>query len=246
MTAEPIVVIHPDKQTLSDAIGARLVGAILDGQARSPEAQLALTGGSLGSAIIASLAQVPGRHAVDWERVRVWWGDERYLPSGDPDRNDTQNDQAGLSQLGLDEAKVHRVPGPDTSVSAEASAESYGQTIREHGQGAFDVVVLGVGPDGHVASLFPHHEAQRVTDAVAVAVHDSPKPPPDRVSLTFDSLAHAREVWFIVAGPDKATAVAAALDPAADRWDVPASGPKGTEATRWLIDAAAAAQLPRG
>lgn len=246
MSAEPIVVVHPDKQTLSDAIGARLVGAILDAQARSPEAQLALTGGSLGSAIIASLAQVPGRHAVDWQRVRVWWGDERYLPSGDADRNDTQNDEAGLSRLGLDQAKVHRVPGPDTSDSAEASAEAYGETIHEHGQGAFDVVVLGVGLDGHVASLFPHHEAQRVTDAMAVAVHGSPKPPPDRVSLTFDCLGHAREVWFIVSGSDKAGAVAAALDPRSNPWDVPASAPKGTEATRWLIDTDAAAQLPRG
>ncbi len=243
MTAEPTVVIHPDKQSLSDAIGARLVGAILDAQARSPEAQIALTGGSLGSAIIASLVQVPGRHAVDWTRVRVWWGDERYLPSGDADRNDKQNDDAGLLQLGLDQAKVHRVPGPDSSSGAEESAAAYARTIREHGQGRFDLVVLGVGPDGHVASLFPHHEAQRTTDAMTVAVHHSPKPPPDRVSLTFECLGRTREVWFIVAGEDKAEAVAAALTPGADRWDVPASGPKGTEATRWLVDAAAASRL---
>ena len=145
---------------------------------------MALTGGSMGSAIIASVLATPGRSAVDWSRVRVWWGDERYLPAGDPDRNDTQNDEAGLSALGLDPAKVHRVAGPDASESAEASAEAYARTIREHGQKAWDVVLFGVGPDGHVASLFPHHPAQRVTDAIAVAVHDSPKPPPDRVSLT--------------------------------------------------------------
>jgi 6-phosphogluconolactonase len=243
VTAEPRVVVHPDKQSLSDAVAARLVTALVDAQARSPEAQVALTGGSMGSAVMASVAATPGRSAVDWSRVRVWWGDERYLPAGDPDRNDTQNDAAGLGALGLDPAKVHRVAGPEASESAEASAEAYGQTVREHGQGAWDVVLFGVGPDGHVASLFPHHPAQRLTDTIAVAVHDSPKPPPDRVSLTFECFERSHDVWFLVAGQDKADAVAAALAPGADRWDVPAAGPRGSEATLWLVDADAASSL---
>jgi 6-phosphogluconolactonase len=243
VTASPRVVVHPDKQALADGAAARLVTALVDAQTRNPEAQVALTGGSMGSAIIASVLATPGRSAVDWSRVRVWWGDERYLPAGDPDRNDTQNDEAGLSALGLDPAKVHRVAGPDTSESAEASAEAYARTIREHGQKAWDVVLFGVGPDGHVASLFPHHPAQRVTDAIAVAVHDSPKPPPDRVSLTFECFERSHEVWFLVAGNDKADAVKAALAPDADRWDVPAAGPRGSDATLWLVDAPAASRL---
>jgi 6-phosphogluconolactonase len=243
VTAEPRVVVHPDKQALADAAGARFVTALIDAQTRNPEAQVALTGGSMGSAIIASVARTPGRSAVDWSRVRVWWGDERYLPAGDPERNDTQNDEAGLSALGLDPEKVHRVAGPDASESAEASAEAYGQTIRQHGQRVWDVVLFGVGPDGHIASLFPHHPAQRQTDAIAVAVHDSPKPPPDRVSLTFECFERSHEVWFLVSGGDKAEAVAAALAPGADPWDVPATGPRGTDATLWLVDADAAARL---
>ena len=243
MSAEPRVVVHPDKQALADGAAARLVTALVDAQTRNPEAQVALTGGSMGSAIIASVLATPGRSAVDWSRVRVWWGDERYLPAGDPDRNDTQNDEAGLSALGLDPAKVHRVAGPDGSESAEASAEAYGRTIREHGQKSWDVVLFGVGPDGHVASLFPHHPAQRLTDAIAVAVHDSPKPPPDRVSLTFECFERSHEVWFLVAGDDKADAVKAALAPDADRWDVPAAGPRGSDATLWLVDAPAASGL---
>jgi 6-phosphogluconolactonase len=241
--AEPTVVVHPSKQSLSDAAAARFVAAVLDAQAARGVAQVALTGGSLGSAILASLLQTPGRSAVDWSQVFVWWGDERYLPAGDPDRNDTQNDEAGLSDLGLDAAKVFRVEGPDTSESAEASADAYAETIRDHGTGDFDVVLLGVGPDGHVASLFPHHPAQRIEGTIAVAVHESPKPPPDRVSLTFECLNRTREVWFLVAGSDKAHAVASALAPGADRWDVPASGVRGSEATRWLIDREAAAEL---
>ena len=243
MTAEPRVVVHPDKQALADAAAARFVTALIDAQTRNPEAQVALTGGSMGSAIIASVARTPGRSAVDWSRVRVWWGDERYLPAGDPERNDTQNDEAGLSALGLDPVHLRRVAGPDASESAEASAEAYGETIREHGQKVWDVALFGVGPDGHVASLFPHHPAQRQTDAIAVAVHDSPKPPPHRVSLTFECFERSHEVWFLVSGGDKAEAVAAALTPGADRWDVPATGPRGTDATLWLVDADAAARL---
>jgi len=243
VTADPRVVIHPDKQALADAAAARFVTAIIDAQSRHPEAQVALTGGSMGSAIIASVVRTPGGSAVDWSRVRVWWGDERYLPAGDPERNDTQNDEAGLSALGLDPDKVHRVAGPDTSESAEASAQAYEATIRQHGQKVWDVVLFGVGPDGHVASLFPHHPAQRQNDAIAVAVHDSPKPPPDRVSLTFECFERSHEVWFLVAGRDKAASVAAALSPRADRWDVPAAGPRGSEATLWLLDADAASAI---
>ncbi|EWT01833.1 6-phosphogluconolactonase [Intrasporangium oryzae NRRL B-24470] len=240
MSSAPSVVVHPDKQSLADAAAARLVTALVDAQAARGEAHVALTGGSMGSAIIASLCEVPGRSAVDWSRVNVWWGDERYLPAGDADRNDTQNDAAGLASLGLDATRIHRVAGPDTSDSAEDSAEAYAAELREHGAAAFDVVLLGVGPDGHVASLFPHHPAQRTTGTPAVAVHDSPKPPPDRVSLTFECLDRALEVWFLVAGADKAVAVGAALASGADRWDVPAAGPRGSIATRWLIDADAA------
>ncbi len=244
MSSGPRVVVHPGKQPLADAAAARLVTAIIDAQSRKPEAQLALTGGSMGSAIIASLTQIPARSAVDWSRVRVWWGDERYLPAGDPGRNDRQNDDAGLSSLGLDPAKVHRVAGPDTSQSAEDSAAAYGETVREHGQGQFDVALLGVGPDGHIASLFPHHPACEVTGAPAVAVHDSPKPPADRVSLTFECLGRSREVWFLVSGSDKADAVAAALTPGTERWDIPACGLRGETTTLWLLDADAAAKVP--
>ncbi len=239
----PEVTVATDKASLAAAIAERLVDAAEAALAERGRCHLVMTGGSMGSALVAALAERVDRVRVDWAQVDIWWGDERYLPAGDPDRNDTQNDAAGLSGLGLDPRRVHRIAGPDTSGSAEESADAYSEEVRGDGSGAFDVVILGVGPDGHVASLFPHHPAQRATDAIAIAVHDSPKPPPDRVSLTFECLERSREVWFVVAGDDKAEAVAAALAPGADRWDVPASGPRGSDATRWLIDADAAARL---
>ncbi len=244
MTAAPRIVVHPDKQSLADASAARLVTAIIDAQSVRPEVHLCLTGGSMGSAILASVLTTPGSSAVDWSTVHVWWGDERYLPAGDGERNETQNAEALLDHVPIPAQNVHAVAGPDRSASAEASAEAYAADVRASGAGDFDVMLLGVGPDAHIASLFPHHPAQRTTDAIAIAVHDSPKPPPDRVSLTFEALEHSRRVWFLVAGADKADAVAKALDPSADRWDVPASAVKGEDETLWLLDTDAASRLP--
>ena len=175
--------------------------------------------------------------------MHVWWGDERYLPAGDPDRNDTQNDEAGLADFGLDPAKVHRVLGPEDSADAEASALDYARALREHGTGLFDVVVLGVGPDGHVASLFPHHPAAATTGAMTTAVHDSPKPPPDRVSLTRECLERSREVWFLVSGADKADAVRRGVTGAPFE-TTPAAHVHGQERTLWLLDVDAARDLP--
>jgi 6-phosphogluconolactonase len=242
--SEPSVVVHRDAQALADAAAARLVVALVDAQSARGVAHMSLTGGSMGSQIVTSLTRVPARTAVDWSRIHVWWGDERYLPAGDPDRNDTQNDDAGLDELGLDPAHVHRVPGPDVTSTAEASAEAYAATLREHGGGAFDVMVLGVGPDGHVASLFPHHPAAATADALTVAVHDSPKPPPDRVSLTRECLERSHEVWFLVSGADKADAVRRGVTGAPFE-TTPAAHVHGLDRTLWLVDAAAAADLER-
>lgn len=242
MTGPTTVVVHPGRQALADAAAARLVVAIVDAQSARGVAQISMTGGSMGSQIISSLCAVPARDAVDWSQVHVWWGDERWLPAGDPDRNDTQNDQAGLATLGLTPEHVHRVAGPDTSESAEASAALYEQALREHGGGTFDVMVLGVGPDGHVASLFPHHPAAASTAGIAIAVHDSPKPPPTRVSLTRECLERSREVWFLVSGADKADAVLRGTTGAPFE-TTPAAHVHGIERTLWLVDDAAAGDL---
>jgi 6-phosphogluconolactonase len=126
------------------------------------------------------------------------------------------------------------------------AAAAYGEEVREDGTGAFDVVMLGLGPDGHVASLFPGSAQLDVRDAVAVAVTDSPKPPPERVSLTFGALNRTAEVWFVVTGTGKAGAVAQALatgDDAADVHEIPAVGVRGEDATVWFLDEEAASKL---
>jgi 6-phosphogluconolactonase len=249
---QPLVLRHPDQPTLAAAAGARIVLALHRAQAGGPTTRqhVALTGGSMGSAILGAAGATGLVTLVDWSRVHFWWGDERYLPTGHPDRNDTQNRAALLDRLvsehGLPAANLHAVAGPDLSTDAAASAAAYARQLRAHGSGEWDLVLLGMGPDGHVASLFPHHPAQRVPDAIAVAVSDSPKPPATRVSLTFACLTRARRVWFLVAGADKSAAVCRALTPGADPWDVPAAGVRGRGETLWLVDEPAAASLPEG
>ncbi len=248
---QPLVLRHPDQPTLAAASGARLVLALHRAQAGGATTQhVALTGGSMGSAILGAAGASGLVTLIDWSRVHFWWGDERYLPTGHPERNETQNRAALLDRLvaehGLPAANLHAVAGPDRSADAAASAAAYATRLRAQGSAEWDLVLLGMGPDGHVASLFPHHPAQRVTDAIAVAVADSPKPPPTRVSLTFACLTRARRVWFLVAGADKAAAVCRALTPGADPWDVPAAGVRGRRETLWLLDEPAAASLSPG
>lgn len=244
MNGTSIVHVHPDATALADAAAARLLLALIDTLAIRDEAHVCLTGGSLGSAVLAAAGRSVLLTLVDWSRVSLWWGDERFLPAGDPDRNDTQNGMALLSRLPLAPQRVHPVPGPDQVAAAEEAAAAYHFALAEAGDPEFDVVLLGMGPDGHVASLFPHHSAALSRSASAVAVHDSPKPPPTRVSLTFARLNRAREVYLLVAGAEKASAVCRALTPGETPWDTPAAGVRGQQRTLWLVDVAAASSLP--
>lgn len=239
---DPLLVIHPSPSRLVTITGGRLLTAVQDALAARGEAHVALTGGSMGSAVVAALADHPAHDAVDWSRVHFWWGDERYLPAGDAGRNDAQNDEAGLRSLVPDSQNVHRVLGPDEVDSAEEAARRYEEELRTHGSGSFDIVLLGVGPDGHIASLFPGHPVQQEASAIAVAVHDSPKPPPTRVTLTAECLSRSRQVWFVVSGKDKAAAVAKGVSGAPPAQD--STGlVRGQERTLWLVDEAAASDV---
>ena len=119
------------------------------------------------------------------------------------------------------------MPSTDVGRDVDEAAAAYADELREHGSGAFEVVMLGIGPDGHVASLFPGFPQLDVDDRIAVAVTDSPKPPPERVTLTFAALNRARAVWFLVSGEEKADAVARALAEAPTVHETPAAGVTG-------------------
>ena len=246
-----LVVVHPDKEVLAQAAAARLLTRVLDVQSVRSPVHVVLTGGSVGIATLAAVATSRLVAAVDWSGVHLWWGDERFLPDGDPDRNETQARDALLDTLvadhGLPAANVHPMQGPTTVATPEESAAAYAALLAEHGAGAgtvpaFDVLLLGMGPDGHVASLFPGHVGL-TAQGTTTGVHGSPKPPAERVSLTFDAIRSAREVWVVAAGAEKAEQVAAALAVGPVE-QVPAAGAVGQSRTLWLLDTQAADPTP--
>ena len=250
MSQSPTVIVHHDRQLLADDVADRLVVAILDAQSSRGQADVVLTGGSMGSAVLVSLGRSPAKDTVDWRHLNLWWGDERFLPAGDPERNETQAREALLDSVPLDPSRVHPMPasdGPD-GPDVDAAAARYARELAAAARGGhrvpeFDVLMLGVGPDAHVASLFPEHPALHERDESTIGVRGAPKPPPLRVSMTFPSLCAARDVWFLVAGPDKAGAVGLALS-GAGRMQAPAAGVVGLRTTTWLLDREAATHVP--
>jgi 6-phosphogluconolactonase len=239
---DPRIEVHPDSTALSTAVAGELLTRLADAQAAGGTPQIALTGGTIAEEIHRELARLSPASEVDWTRVVVWWGDERFVAPDSSDRNAAQARAAFLDAVGADPAKVHEMPSAADVPDVEAGATAYSATLHEHGSGEFDVVMLGVGPDGHVASLFPGFPQLDVTDRLAVGVIGSPKPPPERISLTFAALNRARSVWFLVSGEGKAAAVARAVG-GADPHDIPAAAVAGREETIWFLDRAAASAL---
>jgi 6-phosphogluconolactonase len=250
MSAEHTLLVMPDKVVVAAAAAARLVTVLADAQAARGDAAVVLTGGGVGIALLAALRDDPARLAVDWERVDLWWGDERWVPADSPDRNDVQAHAALLGALTLGEGRRHAMGAERPGATPEADAEAYTAELAAHAPPdvpgavvpAFDVLLLGMGPEGHVASIFPDSPAVRDGRTV-FAVRDCPKPPPTRISLGFSALSSARQVWFCVTGEEKAAAVRDALT-GSDPEQLPAAGPEGTEQTLWLLDEAAASLLP--
>lgn len=250
--SSPVLVVHADEPTVADAASARLLTRLVDAQAARGSASVVLTGGGMGSAVLAAVARSTLRDTVDWSRLDVWWGDERFLPAGDPERNETQARAALLDAVPLDPARVHAMAASDGSYpNPEAAAQAYARELaaaarpEDHGPvPPFDVLLLGLGEDGHVASLFPEQPALYEEASVA-AVRGAPKPPPIRLTLTLPTLNAARQVWIVAAGATKATAVRLAFS-GTGYVQIPATGVRGRSATLWLIDRAAASKLPRG
>ena len=245
----PEVFVYASGDLLASAAAARCVTRLSDAIAAQGHAHLVLTGGGIGTKVLSAIAAAPARDAVDWRSVDFWWGDERFEASGDPERNETGARAALLDALGVEQAQVHAVPGPDGpdgndpgAAAARYAAELAAAAAPGAQVPVFDVLMLGIGPEGHVASIFPESQAAHATGSV-VAVRNSPKPPPTRISLTFSAIQAAREVWILASGAEKADAVAEAAS-GVSQDKLPAAGARGRDRTLYLIDEAAAGQLP--
>jgi 6-phosphogluconolactonase len=206
---------------------------------------------------LAAVAAAQDLSIVDWSRVNVWWGDERFVAKDSADRNELQARQALLDELELDPERVHPFGAAGEHSDVDAAAKAYAGQLQlaadAEGTAAspqapavprFDVLLLGIGPDAHIASLFPEMAGIRDTENTVVGVRNSPKPPPERVSLTLGAINTADEIWLVAAGNDKAGAVGLALA-GASPVQVPAAGARGRARTLWLLDQLAAAEVPQ-
>ncbi|MBW0012692.1 6-phosphogluconolactonase [Mycobacterium sp.] len=243
------VEVFPNGEAVAEAAGQRLIDTISAAVAARGRALIVLTGGGNGIGVLRYLAT--RREHVDWSGVQLFWGDERYVPEDDDERNDKQAREALLDHVDIPSSNVHAMPAGDGEFGDDvaAAALAYEQLLAANADGGqpvpnFDVHLLGMGPEGHINSLFPDTPAVRETTRMVVAVEDSPKPPPRRITLTLPAIQRSREVWLMVSGAAKADAAAAAIGGAAPV-SVPAAGAVGQERTLWLLDEEAAAKLPR-
>ncbi len=250
---------HPSFEVLAATTAVRLITRLLDVQSERGEATVVLTGGSVGIATLAEVAKSPARLAVDWSKVNFWFGDERFVETDSPDRNYGQAADALLNLIPVDPARVHVMAASDKVTDLEAAAADYVSQLAAAARSEwenddespaeppavprFDVLLLGLGPDAHIASLFPEMAGIRVTGTPVVGVRNSPKPPPSRISLTLEAINSAQEIWIVAAGADKAAAVGLGLA-GASPVQVPASGARGVNKTMWLLDEAASAKVP--
>ncbi|MDY4677747.1 MAG: 6-phosphogluconolactonase [Bifidobacterium tsurumiense] len=258
---KPHVFVYPDKGTVAQAGAQRTLLAIAEdlnerdahGRRIRERVNVILTGGSDSILSLKLMANNPLVDSIDWKRVHFWWGDERFVPADSDDRNSLQARRALLDDLvakgDLPESNIHEM-APDTrSADAIASASDSEndavldsaarayeeELVQELGESPiFDLAVMGMGPDGHYASLFPGHHEITITDRLAVGVNHSPKMPPLRVSLTAPLLAQARRTWFLTAGEGKVNALAHVLEKP-NNVDYPSSFANGTEEYHWIV-----------
>lgn len=231
------VVICPDAEAVAETVAERFLKRISAAQAEGRVPDVALTGGTVAHLVHRRIAANAAAWPIDWTRVTFWFGDERFVPADSAERNELQARSDFLDAVGA--TRVNAIPAADQVSSLEEAADLYSAALRADGSGEFDLVMLGMGPDGHVASLFPGSPQLHDHDHIATAVENSPKPPPQRVSLTFDALNRARAVWFLVTGAEKAAATQRAWAFEGSVEETPARGISGPSVT-WFIDEAAA------
>lgn len=242
------VVISPDPTTVATEVAERLIHRIAKRTDAGKTVHIALTGGVIGTQVLEAAGAHPDRTSIDWSLVHFWWGDERFVDRDSELRNERGARAAFLDHIAVPEENVHRIGSADDGTDAEAAAEAYAAELARFAQNnqawpSFDVCFLGVGPDAHIASLFPDRREIQIKDRSVVAVHDSPAPPPTRVTLTRPVLNSSKRVWMVLVGSDKAAALGLALAGASYE-SVPAAGAKGRKRTMLFADQAAATNVP--
>jgi 6-phosphogluconolactonase len=202
-------------------------------------AHIALTGGTVGILTLEVLAKALPTSQVHVSKIHFWWGDERFVTSDSADRNANQARLALLNSLDIAPDHLHEFPSADDNLDLQVAKGQFAAHIKAvfgDSEPRMDLTILGMGPDGHVASLFPgeHHE-----DELIVSVSDSPKPPAQRLSFSMDLINQSEKILFVVAGIDKAEAVESVhKNPESE---LPAAQVSARGQTLWIVDEAAGA-----
>jgi 6-phosphogluconolactonase len=240
------LVILPDPGALADEAARRFASLAQAAIGRHGRFSVALSGGSTPRALHQRLAQPPLSSSIDWNKVYVFWGDERFVAPDDQESCFRMARETLLDHVPIPAA--HIFPVPTIGGTPEHAAAAYAETlVAQFGADTprFDLILLGMGPDGHTASLFPGHpEPSAPGEALAIAVHDSPKPPPIRISFTYRLINAAENVIFLVAGADKAPRLRDVLRGPRNIAQLPAQGVRPAQgALVWLVDQAATSEL---
>ena len=239
-TLEVLPTVEELNQTVGRAFLARL-RTLIDEAGAASRINLAISGGAITTSLLPSLLPFVGE--VDWSRVRVWLVDERYVASGDTDRNDDQAWEGFFRAASG--VEFVRMPTSDASApgagSLDEATTAFANTWRElMGERSFDIALIGMGPDGHICSLFPGRVDMDEASPI-LAIRNSPKPPPERITVSMPVMRACREVWLTTAGAAKADALGAAFA-GASPLDIPVAGVLAPT-TRVFLDEPAATQI---
>ncbi len=241
------IAIYPDTHTLSTEAAQFIVRLANEAIVSHGRFTIALSGGSTPKATYTLLGSEPYRSQIDWTQVEIFWSDERCVPPNDKESNYAMAQQVLLSKIPIPTNQIHRMPAdsPDLDAASQAYEREMQRTFSTDGIPNFDLIQLGMGPEAHTASLFPHqaslHEQQRLVIPVSV-----PKPPPLRLTFTPPLLNAAKHVLFLVTGSEKADAVKAVLEGEYESDEYPAQIVKPTNGdVTWMLDNEAAAKLTK-
>ncbi len=239
--------IIEDRQSLSEVLMSYISELVTQPLKKGKKFCMALSGGSLMDIMAMALDPAPLNNAIAWSKCHIFWADERWVSWQNSEANYGTAKRLLLDKIPIPEHQIHAV---DTSLPLEEAARNYASILKtiikpDKGQyPQFDLVLLGIGPDGHVASLFPSHPVTDEKVAWVASVSGAPKPPSNRITLTLPVINSARHIAWVAIGPGKADIVAKILNPSPGSMTLPAGRVKPLEGdARWFIDQAAAAGL---
>ncbi|MFM7014032.1 MAG: 6-phosphogluconolactonase [Actinomycetota bacterium] len=228
-------VVLADVDSVAKTAAVDLANEIIKLLGSNSKANLVITGGSVGIKTLEQLA--PLLQGINLAGLHIWWGDERFVAADSNERNQLQANQALIEKISLPSENLHPFPSSDHN-DLMSAANSFADEIGKAAP-TFDVLLLGMGPDGHVASLFPQETFQAVSPWVVIE-SNSPKPPDRRISLSYQAINSSDQVWLLVAGAEKADATKEVF---AGNSNLPAARIAGKKLTRWYLDKAAAAGI---